>query len=144
MKRARQARDQAGDGQVCGDNAGKTLVVVGAPNESDYVGRRMAEWSRAGYEWLDPAGGWQIIDATDDDLTAGPEVLRCPRWALWIDSDIHAFQKAYSHLKWIAGNGGPERVLALHDTGLPHKGLLDNLVTVAAGRCDINLCLLNG
>ncbi|MNN57996.1 hypothetical protein D3C81_1730170 [compost metagenome] len=64
------------------------------------------------------------------------------RWALWVDGDADGFRRVYRTLRRLREQGGPQRLLVLHDGIASHAGLLRNLQQAAAGFLDTELLLL--
>jgi hypothetical protein len=103
---------------------------------------RMQRWADRGFCWVGEPRQWQLVSLEKEAGSRSDIARTCKRWALWIDTDIHAFEKGYHGLKLMRSLGAPSRVLALHEPGLPRKGLLDNLRTTAAVYCGIDLVVL--
>lgn len=120
------------------------LVVVGLPGSGvsnvNKVKRRLEQWSALGRRWAGDPGDWEIRIVMAD--AANLALLRdeCSRWALWINSDADAFAAMYRTLCQISENGGPSRLLALHEPHLPRQGLLANLREAA--ECYLKMELL--
>ncbi|MFG6665526.1 hypothetical protein ACGK9R_00255 [Halomonas sp. HNIBRBA4712] len=120
----------------------RPLAVVGLASTSpEPVKARLCEWAALGRRWAATPESWDIVavDATAplDALTA-----RYARWALWVQSDADAFAPMYRTLRLLHDNGGPHRLLALHEPGLPRRGLLENLQKTAANYLNIELLIL--
>ncbi|MND93654.1 hypothetical protein D3C80_858460 [compost metagenome] len=64
------------------------------------------------------------------------------RWALWVEGDADGFRRVYRTLRRLREQGGPQRLLVLHDGIASHAGLLRNLQQAAAGFLDTELLLL--
>ncbi|WP_249978996.1 hypothetical protein [Vreelandella olivaria] len=123
----------------------KPLMVVGLPTQHrhvDKVKRRLEQWSTLGRRWAGAPDDWdiQLVDVAREDLAQ--LAAHTARWALWVNSDAEAFIHMYRVLRQLHDNGGPKRLLALHEPHLPRQGLLDNLREAAAGYLDIELLLL--
>ena len=125
---------------------GHRLVVAGLPGlglqQADLVTERLQRWADSGFKWVGDPKEWQLIALGEDAVSSVSLARECKRWALWVDTDIRAFDKGYQALKLMQTLGAPKRVLALHEPGMPRKGLLDNLVSTAAVYCDIDLVVL--
>ena len=124
----------------------KPLVVIGFPGAEeeaeDWVFDRMNSWADMGHNWVGYLDDWDIHSLSPGDSGFRSYAATGKRWAIWIDSDADAFQKTYQLLKSVRENGGPKRILALHEPGLDSKGLLGNLRQVAADFFDIDLIFL--
>lgn len=122
------------------------LVIAGLPGlglkQSDLVFERLQRWADRGFRWVGDPRQWELIALGEDAVSSAGLARECKRWALWVDTDIRAFDKAYQSLKLMQSLGPPARVLALHEPGLPRKGLLDNLVSTAVIYCGIDLVVL--
>ena len=126
--------------------SGHRLVVAGLPGvglqQSGLVTERLQRWADQGFTWVGDPSQWQLIALGEDAVSSVSLARECKRWALWVDTDIRAFDKGYQALKLMQTLAPPKRVLALHEPGMPRKGLLDNLVSTAAVYCDIDLVVL--
>ena len=126
--------------------SGHRLVVAGLPGlglqQADLVTERLQRWADRGFKWVGDPTQWQLIALAEDAVSSVSLARECKRWALWVDTDIRAFDKGYQALKLMQALGAPKKVLALHEPDLPRKGLLDNLVSTAAVYCDIDLVVL--
>lgn len=124
----------------------KQLVVIGLPRDvcdaGERVYDRMHRWARRGHAWVGYQDDWNVIAVSAGDSRFGIYASEEKRWALWIDTDTDAFRRAYQLLKLVQENGGPKRILALHDPGLDPKGLLSNLRQAATDFCGIELIFL--
>lgn len=140
------ALDKARSSQVDAPSAGPPLVIAGLPGfglqQADLVIERMQRWSDRGFRWVGDPCEWQLIALGEDAAASAGFADACKRWALWIDTDIRAFEKGYQGLKLMRSLGAPTQILALHEPGLPRKGLLDNLRNTAAIYCGIDLVVL--
>lgn len=125
----------------------QTLMVVGLPDGSAQQSARawqtLQRWHANGHRWIGDPHSWRIV-ALD---TASPHLTilasQQARWALWVDSDLDSFRRAYLTLRRLAEAGGPGRLLVLHPGITSHRGLLDNLRDAAASYLGIELLLLN-
>lgn len=131
------ARPQAGQ---------RELVIAGLPGlglqYGDLVTERLQRWADRGFQWVGDPGQWRFIALAEDAVSTVSLARQCKHWALWVETDIRAFEKGYQGLKLMQDLGAPKRVLALHEPGLPRKGLLDNLANTAAAYCGIDLVVL--
>ena len=123
----------------------KPLAVVGLAHpghDESYVKGRLSQWASLGRRWAGDPEDWliKLIDPERDELAS--LTSRYQHWALWVDSDADGFRHMYRVLRQVAENGGPKRLLALHEPHLPRRGLLDNLRDAAANYLDIELLLL--
>lgn len=120
------------------------LVVVGLPGSGvsnvNKVKRRLEQWSDLGRRWAGDPNDWEIRIVMADAANLTTLRDECSRWALWINSDADAFASMYRTLCQLSENGGPSRLLALHEPHLPRQGLLDNLREAA--ECYLKMELL--
>ena len=107
------------------------LVVVGlSGSRSQQISKvkaRLAQWSTLGRSWAGDPDDWDIHVV----MAAAPDIAKLrdeySRWALWVNSDASAFAEMFRTLRVLHEQGGPRRLLALHEPHLPRQGLLDNL-----------------
>lgn len=122
------------------------LVVVGLPHtgaaQEDKVRGRLGQWSALGRQWAGDPQDWKIQVVMADTLSLATLAKEHARWALWVSSDADAFATMYRVLRQVKENGGPKRLLALHEPHLPRQGLLENLRDAAGHYLDIELLLL--
>jgi hypothetical protein len=122
------------------------MVVAGltasSASQTEKVLDRLQAWESLGYKWVGHCRDWEIIPLTVSATSIDRIHCDCKRWAIWVDSDIHAFDKAYRTLKLLKGLGAPRQILALHDPTMRRKGLLDNLSVIAASYFDVQLVVL--
>lgn len=123
----------------------RPLAIVGLTrygHDESYVKGRLSQWAALGRRWAGDPDDWliKLIDPERDALAT--LTSRYQHWALWVESDADAFRHMYRVLRQVSENGGPKRLLALHEPNLPRKGLLDNLRNAAANYLDIELLLL--
>ncbi len=122
------------------------LMVIGMSGSSskhvELVNQRLQEWSSQGHKWLGDVRRWQCQPVSTLDFRLSALASEHSRWALWVGSDLDAFQRSYQSLKESAANGGPKRLLALHKAGMSKKGLLSNLQGIAASNFGIELLVL--
>ena len=140
------ALDRVRDSENDALPTGPLLVIAGLPGfgrqQADCVIDRMQRWADRGFCWVGDPFQWQLVWLEKEAAATSGVAKTSKRWALWIDTDIHAFEKGYHGLKLMQSRGAPSRVLALHEPGLPRKGLLDNLRNTAAVYCGIDLAVL--
>jgi len=107
------------------------LVVVGLPGSGvsnvNKVKARLEQWSTLGRRWAGEPGDWEVRIVMANATNLSQLRNEYSRWALWINSDADAFAAMYRTLCQLSENGGPNRLLALHEPHLPRQGLLDNL-----------------
>lgn len=122
-----------------------TLMILGLPDSSAEQTHRawqaLERWHLNGHRWVGNPYEWRVIaieaDSPHLSILAGQQ----SRWALWVDTDLDSFRRAYLVLRELAASGGPNRLLVLHP-GIPtHRGLLSNLQQAAAGFLGIELLL---
>lgn len=107
------------------------LVVVGLSGsraqQVSKVKARLGQWASLGRHWAGDPDDWDIhvVMAEAPDLAKFRDEYS--RWALWVNSDAGAFADMYRTLRILHEQGGPRRLLALHEPHLPRQGLLDNL-----------------
>lgn len=126
----------------------RTLMVVGLPDTSRQQRQRVEQvlhdWHAGGQRWIDDPGAWRVValEATSPHLRvlAGQQ----PRWALWVDSDLEGFRRAYLALKSLRSRQGPRRLLAIHPRFASRSGLLNNLQQAAVDFLDTELLVLDG
>ncbi|PMR74126.1 hypothetical protein [Billgrantia endophytica] len=122
-----------------------TLMVLGLPGSGMRHGQRVTElltlWSRQGRQWVGDPAAWRIVPLAANDPNIPALVSQQARWALWVDSDLEAFRRAYRVLKQIAEWGGPRRLLVVHPPRVGREGLLGNL-RAAASLMGIDLVVL--
>ncbi|GAA3905172.1 hypothetical protein GCM10022228_14240 [Halomonas cibimaris] len=120
------------------------LMVVGLPGRGPrYVERvkaRLGQWAALGRRWAGAPDDWDVRLVMPDDPALPRLTREHARWALWVESNADAFTDTYRTLRQLAQNGGPRRLLALHEPHLPRAGLLDNLHDAA--RCYVGVKLL--
>lgn len=111
-------------------------------HQIDQVRERLSNWSQAGYQWVGDVGQWDI-EIFDPGQANIPD---CKRWALWVESDLQAFENSYQILKELAARNAsnkiPPRILALYEPNVSSKGLLRNLAELAARYFAIELVVL--
>lgn len=124
----------------------RPLVVVGLPHtgaaQVDKVRGRLGQWSALGRQWAGDPQDWELQIVMADSPSLATLAQHHARWALWVSSDAEAFATMYRVLRQLRENGGPKRLLALHEPHLPRQGLLDNLRDAASHYLDIELLLL--
>ncbi|WP_346797088.1 hypothetical protein R5M92_00635 [Halomonas sp. Bachu 37] len=122
------------------------LVVVGlaqaSPAQVAKVRARLGQWSAEGRRWAGAPEDWQIQLVPPGATNLTGLVREQSRWALWVDSDAEAFMRGFRALHAMHQAGGPSRLLALHEPGLPRRGLLDNLQVAANYYLGIELLVL--
>lgn len=122
------------------------LMVLGlsgpCQEQAGRVIQRLTGWSNAGHRWVGDVRRWSALPVSARDPNLETLVQQESRWALWIDSDLNAFERAYLTLRQSIGNGGPKRLLALHVATMSKKGLLTNLQNIAAGNFGVELLVL--
>ncbi|RUR41365.1 hypothetical protein [Vreelandella populi] len=124
----------------------KPLFIIGVTGHGvqavSRVKSRLVQWSELGRTWAGSPDDWDIHLVN----VAGPDLARLSaqhtRWALWINSDAQAFSQMYRVLREARENGGPQRLLALHEPHLSRQGLLNNLRDAAAHYLATDLLLL--
>ncbi|MFC3285435.1 hypothetical protein [Litchfieldella rifensis] len=126
----------------------RTLMVVGLPDSSRQQRQRVEQvlhdWHAGGQRWIGDPGAWRVValDAASPHLTVLAD--QQPRWALWVDSDLEGFRRAYLALKSLRSRQGPRRLLAIHPGFASRSGLLNNLQQAAADFLGIELLVLDG
>ncbi len=124
----------------------QTLMVVGLPDSSAEQSARawqtLQRWHAHGHRWIGDPHSWRIVALDADSPHLSILASQQARWALWVDSDLDSFRRAYLTLRRLAALGGPWRLLVLHPGIASHRGLLDNLRDAAAGYLGIELLLL--
>lgn len=124
----------------------QTLMVVGLPDASAQQSARawqtLQRWHANGHRWLGDPQLWRIVALDVDSPHFGVLAAQQSRWALWVDSDLDSFRRAYLTLRRLAEADGPQRLLVLHPGIASHRGLLGNLQQAAAGFLGIELLLL--
>ncbi|RUR29158.1 hypothetical protein [Vreelandella nanhaiensis] len=124
----------------------KPLFIIGVTGHGvqavSRVKSRLEQWSEIGRSWAGSPDDWDIhlVNAGAPDLARLS--AQHTRWALWINSDAQAFSQMYRVLREARENGGPQRLLALHEPHLPRQGLLNNLRDAAAYYLATDLLLL--
>lgn len=122
------------------------LVVVGlvqpSPAQVAKVRGRLGQWAAQGRHWAASPEEWQIQLVPPGASNLAELAKRQSRWALWVDSDAEAFMRGFRTLRAMREAGGPSRLLALHEPGLPRRGLLDNLHEAAHYYLGIELLVL--
>ncbi|ATH76937.1 hypothetical protein PZ78_12180 [Vreelandella venusta] len=123
----------------------RTLVIVGLSSAGalhvDKVKGRLAQWASLGRQWAGDPQEWDVKVASPEAGSMAA-LAHHPHWALWVSSDAEAFASMYRALRQMREQGGPRRLLALHEPHLPRQGLLDNLRDAAAHYLQIELLLL--
>ena len=124
----------------------KTLFIVGLPGHgvpsAKQVKRRLAQWADLGRHWAGDPDDWAIHVVKADASELAQLSAKNTRWALWVNSEADAFAQMYRVLRQARENGGPRRLLALHEPHLPRQGLLSNLREAAAHYLATDLLLL--
>ena len=122
------------------------LMVLGLPGTSrkhaEAASERLQSWAEAGHQWLGDPRRWRCVPVSTDDPRLHQLALDQARWALWVDADLGAFERGYHTLRELAARGGPGRLLAFHAVGVPRKGLLSNLQSVASTNFGLELLVL--
>ena len=111
--------------------AQRQLIVAGLKGNNaacqDTVKARLQQWSDAGYRWVGDPADWDIVL-----WRPGQETINgCKRWAIWVGSDLSAFNQCFATLKSLAPLQLTGKILALHEPGISGKGLLNNLCSLA-------------
>ena len=123
-----------------------TLLVVGVPGAAAARPRRvqgvLARWAANGHRWVGAPTRWKVVPLDPDSPHLDVLASQQSRWALWVDSDLDSFRRAYLTLRRLAEADGPQRLLVLHPGIASHRGLLGNLQQAAAGFLGIELLLL--
>jgi len=121
-------------------------VVVGLPGTSaQHIGLvhdRLAKWAKKGYRWAGEASAWEIVPVPVAGKPRPVFGFDSKHWALWVGSDLQAFNKGYQMLKGLSTLKAPRSILALHEPGMSKKGLLDNLCSIGATYFGIELVIL--
>ncbi|MGO2989888.1 MAG: hypothetical protein ACTIDY_00260 [Halomonadaceae bacterium] len=124
----------------------KTLFIVGLPGRgapsANQVKSRLAQWAALGRHWAGDPDDWAICVVKADASELAQLSAKHARWALWVNSEADAFAQMYRALRLARENGGPRRLLALHEPYLPRQGLLSNLREAAAHYLATDLLLL--
>lgn len=123
--------------------SGVTLMVLGLPTgQLERAVATFRYWAELGRRWVGDPSRWRMV-AVD---VASPHlpllVTQQPRWALWVDSDVEAFRRAWRLLVKLAERPGPRQLLAVHPPGMTRHGLLDNLRQAAWAYLGIDLVVL--
>lgn len=124
----------------------KPLFIIGVTGHGTQavsrVKSRLAQWSELGRAWAGSPDDWDIQLVKPDTPDLARLSTQHARWALWINSDAEAFLHMYRILREARENGGPHRLLALHEPQLSRQGLLNNLRDAAARYLATDLLLL--
>lgn len=124
----------------------KPLHIIGLPGRGaqsvKQVQHRLAQWSALGRHWAGSPDDWDIQAVSVNAPDLAQLSARHARWALWINSDADAFAEMYRLLRQARDNGGPRRLLALHEPSLPRQGLLENLCEAASHYLATDLLVL--
>lgn len=123
-----------------------TLLAVGVPGPAGAQARRvlgvLARWAGNGHRWVGDPARWKVVALEADSPHLAVLAGQQSRWALWVDGDADAFRRAWQRLRALHENGGPARLLVLHEGIAGHSGLLDNLRQAAARYLQVELLLL--
>ncbi|MNC13501.1 hypothetical protein SAMN05216201_10875 [Pseudomonas linyingensis] len=123
-----------------------TLLVIGVPglpsNQIRRVQATLARWQANGHRWVGDLTRWKVVALEADSPHLAVLASQQSRWALWVEGDADGFRRVYRTLRRLREQGGPQRLLVLHDGIASHAGLLRNLQQAAAGFLDTELLLL--
>lgn len=123
-----------------------TLMVVGLPGPRSVQSRRvhacLERWRTNGHRWVGAPSRWKVVALEADSPHLGVLACQQPRWALWVEDDADGFRRTFRTLRRLREQGGPQRLLVLHDGIASHAGLLRNLQQAAAAYLDTELLLL--
>lgn len=124
----------------------KPLYIIGLPGQGAQAVKqaqhRLAQWSALGRHWAGSPDDWDIQAVSVNAPDLAQLSARHARWALWVNSDADAFAEMYRLLRQARDNGGPRRLLALHEPSLSRQGLLENLREAASHYLATDLLVL--
>lgn len=123
-----------------------TLMVIGLPEPADTqcvrAWQTLQRWHANGHRWIGHPEDWQVTAVDTAGVRLEQQIASQARWALWVDSDLDSFRRAYLSLRRLRDAGGPRRLLVLHPGISSCRGLLSNLQQAAASFLGVELLLL--
>lgn len=148
---AKQDRPQTTQDSVASASAASTKRTVMVLDNTPTSGAKATEnytkvftrWADQGRKWVGSEGQWQFVQVGPDHPELENIAQQSRYWAIWIDSDLDGFRRAYNCLKALAATGQVKQVLALHEPMLSRRGLLSNLQQVAQNYFDLQLLVFS-
>ncbi|MCL7461897.1 hypothetical protein [Pseudomonas sp. NW5] len=142
-----RSHEPAEAGRAASSGLRHTLMVIGLPDPDDAqcarAWRTLQRWHVNGHRWIGHPDDWQITAVDTSDAQLAQQIASQSRWALWVDSDLDSFRRAYLNLRRLRDAGGPRRLLVLHPGISSCRGLLGNLQQAAASFLGVDLLLLS-
>lgn len=123
------------------------VVVIGlpklGPSQLERVEAVFGRWQQAGKRWVGEPSRWHIIPVATDYPQLEVVLAKHSRVALWIDSDLDSFYRAYQALRSLSEAGMQnQRVLAMHPPMISQRGLLSNVQYIAKSYFAIDLLII--
>ncbi|WP_194756439.1 hypothetical protein [Aliidiomarina indica] len=122
------------------------LLVLAHPSWTqarEHASEALIRYHEEGWKWVGSPEQWQLHACAPSAPNFIDIAQTIPRWALWIDTDLHSFQRAYRVLCDLRDTGMKmPRMLLMHPPMVSRRGLINNVQQMARDFFNIELLVL--
>lgn len=124
----------------------QNLLVIAHPYSTEvatHASEAILRYHQEGRQWVGDPNQWNIVVRSPLDEDFLEYAQRFGRWALWLDTDVQGFQRAYHTLKDLQHRcSKTPRMLLMHPPVQSRRGLVNNVQQIARDFFQIELLVL--